>query len=106
MAELDRFPGHRMEDGGARKRGGILRPCPKWHPKPSRSSSESALSRRNAALTAGYRRGGGVIRRQRHRKRARMCEISQRTESLRDSGLMAAINSGTYISSALTAKPV
>ncbi len=25
MAELDRFPGHRMEDGGARKRGGILR---------------------------------------------------------------------------------
>lgn len=53
-----------------------------------------------------YRRGGGVIRRQRHRKRARMCEISQRTESLRDSGLMAAINSGTYISSALTAKPV
>ncbi len=25
MAELDRFPGHRMEDGGARKRRGILR---------------------------------------------------------------------------------
>ncbi len=25
MAELDQFLGHRMEDGGARKRGGILR---------------------------------------------------------------------------------
>lgn len=25
MAELDRFPGHRREDGGARRRGGILR---------------------------------------------------------------------------------
>ncbi|ROL33000.1 hypothetical protein DPX16_5895 [Anabarilius grahami] len=25
MAELDRFPGHRTEDGGARRRGGILR---------------------------------------------------------------------------------
>ncbi len=30
-----------------------LGPCPKWHPKPSRSSSESALSWRNAALTVG-----------------------------------------------------
>ncbi len=28
-------------------------PCPKWHPKPSRSSSESALSWCNAALTVG-----------------------------------------------------
>ncbi len=27
------------------------RPCPKWHPKPSQSSSESTLSWRNAALT-------------------------------------------------------
>ncbi len=25
MADLDRFPGHRMEDRGARKQGGILR---------------------------------------------------------------------------------
>ncbi len=29
------------------------RPCPKWHPKPLRSSSESALSWCNAALTVG-----------------------------------------------------
>ncbi len=29
------------------------RPCPKWHPKPLWSSSESALSWRNAALTDG-----------------------------------------------------
>ncbi len=25
MAELDRFPGHRKEDRGARRRGGILK---------------------------------------------------------------------------------
>ncbi len=29
------------------------RPCPKWHPKPLRSSSESALSWCNAALAVG-----------------------------------------------------
>ncbi len=28
MAELDRFPGHRKEDRGARRRGGILRSTP------------------------------------------------------------------------------
>ncbi|ROL45496.1 hypothetical protein DPX16_16171 [Anabarilius grahami] len=32
MAELDRFPGHRIEDGGARRRGGILRSTPGMQP--------------------------------------------------------------------------
>ncbi len=60
MAELDRFPGHRKEDRGARRRGGILRstlslPLPLFpHPYMVLPVSQSLLVQSVSALCLDY----------------------------------------------------